>query len=244
MAIYILAHKEVPLVSAPHFRSLALGGLGSGAFDHRDDQADNISHLNRYYCELTGTYWVWKNIRDDIVGLCHYRRYFSTIALTDNADFPHTTFAATKDLLALDAQARQVERILERYDIIVPRPVYEPVSTQEGYLSSHGAHGWNAFVGALDLLYGEGRHCLDIARRFYCWNMMICSRQVFDLYCRQLFFVIDRVFERVGALPPQEGARYQPYRYPGYLAERFMAPFLLANRLRPFEAQVLQLGDL
>ncbi len=43
-----------------------------------DDTGDNISHKKRWYCELTGHYWVWKNVTDlNYVGFCHYRRYFS-----------------------------------------------------------------------------------------------------------------------------------------------------------------------
>lgn len=42
-----------------------------------DNQGDNISHLNRLYCELTGLYWGWKHINEDYIGLCHYRRYFA-----------------------------------------------------------------------------------------------------------------------------------------------------------------------
>ena len=42
-----------------------------------DDTGDNISVKNRYYSELTGTYWVWKNTRQKIVGTCHYRRFFT-----------------------------------------------------------------------------------------------------------------------------------------------------------------------
>ncbi len=44
-----------------------------------DDTGDNISEKNKYYSELTGIYWVWKNTQSDIVGTCHYRRYFTNV---------------------------------------------------------------------------------------------------------------------------------------------------------------------
>ena len=42
-----------------------------------DDTADNISDRNDGYCELTGFYWIWKNVKADYLGLVHYRRYFT-----------------------------------------------------------------------------------------------------------------------------------------------------------------------
>ncbi|ASQ48103.1 hypothetical protein BCB68_03465 [Leptotrichia sp. oral taxon 498] len=43
----------------------------------KDSTGDNISEKNENFCELTGIYWIWKNVDADFYGMMHYRRYLS-----------------------------------------------------------------------------------------------------------------------------------------------------------------------
>ena len=88
-SIYVLTHKKFDV---PYDKTYLPLQVGSASHDHlgylTDDSGDNISALNCYYSELTGVYWVWKNVKDkDIVGVCHYRRFLlndQDLVLTKN----------------------------------------------------------------------------------------------------------------------------------------------------------------
>ena len=75
--IFAMTHKTFDPPPDPLYVSLQVGHATHEDLGYlADDTGDNISAKNCYYSELTGLYWVWKNVKDlDYVGVCHYRRY-------------------------------------------------------------------------------------------------------------------------------------------------------------------------
>ncbi len=246
MRCFVVTHKPACTIRSSLYSVIAVGGAAVPDAEFRDDVGDNIAARNPSYCELTATYWIWKNSREDAVGLCHYRRYFNLLPTTA-FHVPVLTLSSRDEtaakLLSHPGQAVAMQRLLEQYDIIVPRAAFHPRSVGDDYVRNHGEAEWDEFVRQLDLLYGADTHSIRDENRFYACNMLACRKEVFDRYATQLFQVIDPVYAAIGPRPDEVGARFQPGRYPGYLGERFMSAFLNANRLKYYEAQVVFVPD-
>ena len=76
--IGVISHKPYIMPKNPIYVPIEVGSKmhQEHFFEHRDDLGDNISEKNPYYCELTGYYYAYKNLRSDYMGFVHYRRYF------------------------------------------------------------------------------------------------------------------------------------------------------------------------
>lgn len=79
LSMYVVGHRdfEIPSNANKAYKPIMVGNYTGESQYLRDNIGDNISDKNLYYCELTACYWIWKNDNaSDIVGICHYRRYF------------------------------------------------------------------------------------------------------------------------------------------------------------------------
>jgi hypothetical protein len=154
----------------------------------RDDEGDNISEKNPYYCELTGLYYAWKNLDADVIGLVHYRRYFSMKSLSYRKKNGVIESALTHD---------EAVALLTRADIVVPKKRHYYIES----LYSHYAHTLDAshLDKAKEIIakdYPEYMTALvkTYARSWgYMFNMAIMPKEYLDEYCTWVFDVLEKL---------------------------------------------------
>ena len=228
VCLYMCCHsgfQTIPPLFEPMQCGAALNPPVTGAL--RDDTGDNISALNREYCELTAHYHAWKNTDADCYGFCHYRRFF---ALGAQTKYPYIVRAEASPEAALLGTAAQLEALMEKNRIITVRSEDMGLPVREHYCTSahHYAEDLALFCDILKntapQLTAVMEEYLAQTRQYFC-NMFIMDRRHFSEYCGILFPALkefDRRKVRHGC--------FQADRTDGYLGEVFTGIYITYAR--------------
>jgi hypothetical protein len=244
ISFFVAIHKDAPLPPpCDNFFALGVGGYQSTAypFSFSDDIGESIWHKNKHYSELTGWYWIWKNLRDvDVLGLCHYRRYF----LLDNKRFlflkkRRRYFHPTPDCfnyITAPERTAFVEKALSKCDVIIPQRIPLDASLSQNYANCHMREDWDLFIQGIETLYPQYSteiSWFDKTSYIHPYNMMIAPREFFDRYMSTLFPLLFWMEEK-------RPFRSDPYqcRVPAFLAERFFTFYLHVTRARAVEIPI------
>ena len=231
--IFICAHKDVSLPQHLYFLPIQAGAALHDHIDgyQPDDEGDNISLKNPHFCELTCHYWAWKNLKDvDIVGLNHYRRYFDfTRKWPQFSADKH--FIATKDFLKQDYYFPDLEKLLHKYDIILPIARHWRVSNTQQYSEYHIAKDWEMLRQIIKERSPQYipafEKTMDHSNISVGYNMFITHWEHFNDYSEWLFDILFEVERRV---PPIDDPIQS--RIYGYMSERLINVFCEHHHLR------------
>ena len=171
---------------------------------YHDNSGENISEKNRQYCELTGMYWIWKNDNGKVKGLSHYRRHF-------NIDKKSLDQIADSDI-----------------DMLVTIPILNFPNIKEVYANDHVEDDWEILKKAVNNIaspYSEAFTKMECGKFYYAYNMFIAKSEVFDAYCEWLFPILKYCEDHCG----NHVDLYQN-RFIGFLAERLLTVFIIANK--------------
>ncbi len=231
--IFICAHKEVPLPQHPFFLPIQAGAaLHKHITNYQpDDEGDNISKKNPHFCELTCHYWAWKNLKNvEIIGLNHYRRYFDfTRKLPQFSADKH--FISTDLFLKQDYQFPDLEKILDKYDIILPTARHWRVSNTKQYGEYHIARDWEMLRKIINERSPQYipafEKTMDHSNKSVGYNMFITHWKLFNAYSEWLFDILFEVERRVP--PTVDPIQSRIY---GYMSERLINVFCRHHHLK------------
>lgn len=192
-----------------------------------DNSSDNISEKNPYFCELTATYWIWKNATANIVGLFHYRRFLN-FTNTDTKIHTINDGTASKYKITEDV----IENILKEYDLIVPyKNKPNKLSVYDYYCQAHIGSDMDLLLEIIKQKYPKDYdtaiHELKNNSQMFVGNMLIAHKKVFDMYAKWLFSILFEVEKKI---QPDVLSRdtYQQRVY-GFLAERLTGVFIATH---------------
>ncbi len=206
VVVLVAAHKAYRMPEDQMYLPVQVGACGKADIGfQRDDEGENISSLNPLFCELTGTYWAWKHLDAEYIGLVHYRRLFAGRGKGNPWQ------------RALTYQ--EIEPCLGKIRVFVPGRRYYLIET----LYSHYAHTHHAehldevrkillekhpdMVPACDAVFRQ--------RWGYMFNMMIMEKSLFHEYSEWLFGLLFELRTKV----KEEGLSAFQLRYCGRVSE-------------------------
>ena len=208
LRIVVAAHKPYPMPSGEAYLPMLVGAALRRIEDNppyqRDDEGENISARNPNYCELTGLYWAWKNLKADAIGLIHYRRHFK-------------------------ATPERIAALLERHDIILPRKRNYFIETNYSqYVHAHHAVDLDLTRTILAERHPECVPAFDrVMKRTsgHRFNMLVMKRNVLDAYCTWLFDILFELERRLDI----SSYSANDARVFGFVAERLLDVWLEAK---------------
>lgn len=229
--IIVATHKKYTMPADNElYLPLHVGKLGKDSLGYiGDDTGDNISSKNKYYCELTGLYWAWKNLDADYIGLCHYRRYFSLRRKFGNYNI--------NDVLNIN----EVSHILENNDVILPK-------LRKYYIENLYAHyKHTTYVEPLDetrnIIKEKFPEYLIYFNRIYkrtsahMFNMFIMKKDILNDYCTWLFSILHELEKRTDI------SKYDDFhaRFYGRISELLLDVYIQKNNIKYKEVKVISI---
>ena len=222
--VIVAAHKPYRMPSDGVYLPLQVGAAGKETIAGftRDDAGAEISEKNATFCELTGLYWAWRNLRADAVGLVHYRRHFK----------------GAQGVVLGD----ELARLLEDHEVILPRRRnYLIETTYSQYAHAHHAEDLDVTRQIMTERHPDYVESFDRtmeSTKGHRFNMFVMRRPQFDAYCSWLFDVLFELERRLDI------SSYSPYdaRVFGFVGERLLDVWLdVQTDVRVTELPVLHL---
>ena len=199
-----------------YIKPLGLGNYNYPEHWNTEKKGENIAHLNEYYGELTGLYWIWKNKLKDLkdtdwIGNCHYRKLWLN------------NFYDVKQKLSFKSLYSQLlkpeNKIFLECDAIQVQPVF--LKKETVYQQFDKVHKKDILKNCINFLKNDERENFIkyLNGNELCGlNMFITKVYLFKKYCESLFPWLELCLDYCIR---NDLCKDYNTRLPAFLAERY-----------------------
>lgn len=227
--VIIATHKKYEMPKYKSYLPVHVGKEGKDDIGFKgDNTGNNISKKNPYFCELTGMYWAWKNLKADYIGLAHYRRHFKGNTKSKNK---------FEQVLS----DKEIEKLLKKNDIVLPKK-------REYYIENLYSHYEHTLhIETLDITgeiikekypkYMKEFELLKKRTSAHMFNMFIMKKEIMNDYCEWLFDILFELEKRI------DTSKYDSFhaRFYGRVSELLLDVWLNTNGHKYVEVPLLNM---
>ena len=212
----------------------------------KDSTGNNISEKNGNFCELTGIYWMWKNVDADFYGMMHYRRYISfenrwkyklkrmlyvfsrvfylklIISMLGMKELFQVKVSDEQLMRKeIEKMSKKITSEIQKYDIILPKKEIFNKSVYKQYKSSHIAEHLDKLLEIVKENYPYYEKTIKKGNKIYPLNIFIMKKKYFFEYSEFVFDVLFKLEKKIEI--PSDAYQKRVF---GFLSERMMLPFI------------------
>lgn len=221
---------------------------------------DRIQTYQKYYPDISEKdflkamgqqsteYWLWKHCEADYIGCTTYRRYLMIFnnESEDVAKIVYPTDYELVNFLSSDLHKEKALEYLKDYDIITNVRSAIPWSVERQYLASEPREYWDLFMqGIVELIPEYRKHMHWFQGSVVNFETTyVMRKEFFKKYVSEYFAIMEYVWQNTDNTYPSHEYLVQnnkeigwwnpqgnPWRYPGFLGERFFPFFIYANNM-------------
>lgn len=196
-----------------------------------DNEGENISLKNPFFCELTGIYWAWKNLDVEYLGMVHYRRHFTV---------KNRKYKKQHSKMECVLNEEELYHLIKAFDVIVPKKQYYVIETlYSHYAHTHYKEHLDETRKIIKRIYPEYLEDYDSVinqRSGHMFNMFIMKKNYIDDYCSWLFTIL---FELEKTMGKKELSAFQG-RFYGRVSEIIFNCWL-KNKMRTDNLKVMEI---
>jgi glycosyltransferase involved in cell wall biosynthesis len=235
--IIVCYHNDkLPVVKTPALNSILLNSYKSdpidrSSFDLYDDQGDNISRYNSIYAELTGLYYLWKNVEAPFYGLFHYRRLLDLSGLFKHP-IQNIPFTDWPDIIeSHNFHSDHIKRLVERHRLILPfrETIHDNLTVEGHYRAAHRSSDLDLLIRVSETknpsFAKQLKKTLAGNSSYYC-TVFIAEKELFNQFCEIIFPIFEAMLPHLDFESEELQPGHAHSRVFGFMGERLLTAFI------------------